>query len=344
MELDETLSAENEELDRDRLTAFLRQRLPVAEDLRLSEITVATEGVSREHYRFDLRWSEDGRRQKRALILIRDGKRPAQTDRGVEFRLLEALAGTTIPVPRVYWCDPEGEWLERPFLVMERVEGTVTPTFELPYGEEPEMRQRLGERFVDILGDLHLLDWEAPELSFLERPSGATADHARDVATLCESLLRAPVVERSPVLERALAWCGARVPMTRRLAVCHGDYKLDNLIHRDGEVMAVIDWERARIGDPMMDLAYVCAPHLRVGELATGLLEPERVVERYAERTGYEIEPGALAFWQVNLLLQTVFYFSALSADAAQRGGDLRDQTGPYIERLLSLVEESIDS
>jgi aminoglycoside phosphotransferase (APT) family kinase protein len=279
------------------------------------------------------------------LILTRDGDRPGQTDRGGEFRLLRTLAQTAIPVPQVYWCDTTGKWLERPFIVMERVGGEVTPTAQLPYPEKPMLRQKMADRFTDILADLHGIDWESLGLDFLEMPAGAPQGFAQAVADgLRDGIQALGIVDSHPTVERGLAWCCEQAPRTRRLAVCHGDYRTENILHADGQILAVIDWERARIGDPMADLGYVCAAHLRVGDLVCGLAEQETVLRRYEERAGEPVERHAVLFWEVNLLLQTVLYFSALRADARQRGGDAGSQIQPLIDHLVNLVGQTLDA
>jgi aminoglycoside phosphotransferase (APT) family kinase protein len=226
---------------------------------------------------------------------------------------------------------------------MERVGGAITPPFQIPYAESPALRQKLTERFVDILCDLHLLDWKGLGIDFLETPGCATEELAEMAAKLFRATVEAMgILEPNPTTERAMAWCIDHAPRTRRWTVCHGDYKPDNILHADGEILAVIDWERARIGDPMADLGYVCVPHLRVGTLVSGLAEQDAILRRYEERTGFEVEPEAIKFWQVNLLLQTYLYFGLRTADAARRGHDAGPQAKPLMDHLLNLIEATL--
>jgi aminoglycoside phosphotransferase (APT) family kinase protein len=330
-------------LEPERLLAFIRQQLPEADEVALSELTRDEQGLSREHFVFDLKWSRGGSEHNWPLILIRDGDRPGQTDRGKEFRLLRALERTTIPAPKPFWCDATGRWLKRPFIVMERVGGAVTPPFRIAYPDEPALRRKMADRFVDILGDLHSLDWRELGLDFLDVPDCESQGYAAHAMKLLEAAIEQPgIVEPHPTIERARSWCRAHTPRTRRLALCHGDYKPDNVLHEDGRILAIIDWERARIGDPMADLAYVCVPHLRAGGLAVGLAEEEEVLRRYAKRTGFVAEEEALAFWQIQLMLQTLFYFHALIADARRRGDAAEPPLRPLISHLLDLIEASL--
>jgi aminoglycoside phosphotransferase (APT) family kinase protein len=274
---------------------------------------------------------------------MRDGDRPGQTDRGAEFRLLQVLESTEIPAPKAYWCDTTGGWLERPFIVMERVGGAVTPTFNIPYADDPDRRRALTERFVDILVDLHEIDWRARGVDFLETADCATEEFATVAARQFQRTVEAlGVVGPQPVFERGMAWCIDKAHRTQRWTICHGDYKPDNILHSGGEILAVIDWERARIGDPMADLGYVCAPHLRLGNLACGLAEQDEILRRYEERSGRAVDPAAIHFWQVHLLLQTYLYFCLLTLDAEQRGHAARPEAKPLMAHLLTLIEEAL--
>jgi aminoglycoside phosphotransferase (APT) family kinase protein len=332
-----------DQLDEQRLVEFIRRELPEVDELRVSGLTVASGGVSRDHFLFDLAWSRGSTRHAWPLVLIRDGDRPGQTDRGAELGLLRALEQTTIPAPKAYWCDTSGQWLERPFIVMERMGGAVTPTFQIPYADDPGLRRRLTEDFVDTLSDLHALDWKSRGIDFLETADCDTEDFAAIAARLFQATAEAlGVVEPHSIFERGMAWCLEHAPRTRRWTICHGDYKPDNIMHAGGEILAVIDWERARIGDPMADLGYVCAPHLRVGSLASGLAEQDEIVRRYEDRSGFAVDPAALHFWQVHLLLQTYFYFKLLTADAARRGHAVGPEANPLMDYLLKLIEEAL--
>ena len=331
--------------DAERLQEFIRQQLPEARELALSELQkLGSGGLSREHYSFDLSWRDGfGEERSLALILIRSGKRPGQTDRGKEYRLMRALASSALPVPEAYWCDESGGWLTRPFIVMQRVGGAVTPPFDVAYPESPSLRQQLAGEFIDVLADLHCLDWRALGLEELGVPEGEPADYARRALMRLEkSLARSGAEAQSAVIPSAVAWLRAHTPRSQRLSLCHGDYKPDNVLHEEGRILAIVDWERAHIADPMLDLGYVCVPHLLVGELAQGLAPAAELVERYAARTGFEVEPTTLAFWRLYLLLQTLLYFHSLGSAARRTNPDARSPFQGLVGKLLHLTEQEL--
>ena len=149
-------------------------------------------------------------------------------------------------------------------------------------------------------------------------------------------------------LKRAVEWCRTRVPRTERLVVCHGDYKMDNVMHAGGRVVAILDWERARIGDPVEELAYATLPYLLGTGAAVGALDPEAFVHRYAERAGCAIDPEALFFWQVVHHALYAFYFTLLIEGARPRGVEaLQHEEAtqrPRIDQLLGLIETQLAS
>jgi aminoglycoside phosphotransferase (APT) family kinase protein len=332
-------------IDAEQLEAFIREQLPDAHEPVLSGLQVlGSGGLSREHYSFDLAW-RDGSGEERSLelILVRSGERPGQTDRGKEYRLMRALAGGAVPVPDVHWCDESGDWLTRPFIVMQRVGGAVTPPFQIAYPESPTLRRQLANQFIDALADLHCLDWRALGLEGLGVPGGEPEDYARGALLVLQASLASTGAKgQSPVIPRALAWLGEHTPRSQRLSLCHGDYKPDNVLHEEGRILAIVDWERARIADPMLDLGYVCVPHLRVGELAQGLALEEELVERYAERTNFEVEPTTIGFWKLHLLLQTVLYFHTLGLAARGAQPEAPSPFQGLVDHLLRLIEQEL--
>ena len=345
MERKKSLSGAGPELlDRDRLLDFIREQLPDADQVTLSDIELGARGISRDHFVFDLKWSIGSSVQDWSLVLIRDGDRPGQTDRAKEFRLLRTLEQTAIPTPKVFWHDTSGRWLKRPFIVMQRIGGAATPPMQVVYPEDPILRQKMAEQFIDILIELHRLDWRKLELDFLGVPQCALEEFGTYwMKTVDADLSRARVKEHHPTVDRALAWCRSQAPPARRLSVCHGDYKPDNVLHEEGRILAIVDWERVQIADPIADLAYVCVPHLRAGGLAVGLAELDFVLQRYQEGMGFEVDESHLLFWEILLLAQTVLYFQALIASRRKRGKKA-SSLEPLVPHLIGLIEQTLDA
>lgn len=333
--------------DRECLLGFLRRRLPSARALALSELTLIGYGTSREHYAFDLAWESDEATQGLPLILMRDAEfPPLPIDRRREFRLLKRLERTPVPAPRALWCDAAGRWLKRPFLIMERLSGSVTPSFCPAYPDDPELRRQLADGFIDVLVMLHCLDWRKLGLGFMGVPECSVADYAsyrvsEAQAMMAEAEVLTPAAH--PVVARALAWCKQRAPVTQALVLCHGDYKTDNVMYEGGRIVAIIDWELARIGDPIEELSYICLPFLSNAGLAVGMVDRDHLLERYQREAGFRAGEGDMLFWEVLHNVQFVYYFSVLIEVARRRGTDPSLRAVPSLESLISYLLGAIE-
>ncbi len=182
-------------------------------------------------------------------------------DMGRERRVISALAGTPVPVPRVLAWSDGGPPVDAPCFVMELVDGVV-PVSELPAGwaTTEDDRHRLAAALVDVLADLHAVDPAAVGLGDFGRPEGFMARQVRRWTTQWEKARDetdeggdADAAELTGLAE-ALA---AAVPDAQRHTIVHGDYRIDNCVFDaadPGRIRAVLDWEMSTLGDPLSDL------------------------------------------------------------------------------------------
>jgi aminoglycoside phosphotransferase (APT) family kinase protein len=239
-----------------------------------------------------------------------------------EFRVLSALAGSSVPVPRVF-ASCEGEAvLGVPFFVMEDLVGDAI-RFDLPAnlaGEQAVDRRDVGGQVVDALAALHTLDPDRVGLGELGRPSGYMARQLHVWKSQLDYARTRPV----PDLDRAAVWLEEHLPPdVERVSIVHGDYKLDNAIFSHASparLLGVVDWEMATLGDPLADLGWLLAfwrengddpPELKIIARTTelpGFSTRADLVERYAERMGRQLpDPGyyvAFAMWKMAVLLE----------------------------------------
>ncbi len=249
---------------------------------------------------------------ERALILRRP---PAGTkarsahDMAREHRIQWALHPVFPYVPEMVALCTDHDVLGSDFYVMQRVEG-VTPRAEMPpeVGTDPALMTALGERFVDLLVELHAVDPVAAGLGELGRGPGYVG---RQVAGWSERYRRAKTWN-VPSFERVMRWLDAQQPPDTGACLIHNDFRLDNLV-LDREdplrVRAVLDWELATIGDPLMDLGSSLAYWLQGDEGAAsqrfrrqpshlpGMPSRAQIVARYGEQTGRDV--SGWAFYEV---------------------------------------------
>jgi len=174
-------------------------------------------------------------------------------DMGREFRILSALAPVWPKAPRpIALCD-DASVIGTPFYVMERVRGVILRA-KLPDGlvlDEATLK-RVSESTCDTLAEIHTLDWRAAGLGELGKPEGYVE---RQVKGWAERYKKSRT-DDVPEVERLGAWLEAHRPRESGATLVHNDFKYDNVILAPdlSRVIAVLDWEMATVGDPLMDL------------------------------------------------------------------------------------------
>ena len=175
-------------------------------------------------------------------------------DMSREYRILSHLYPVYPKVPRpLLFCDDESI-LGAPFYVMERVTGIILRA-QRPTGIDlaPALMRRLSQAFIEHLAEIHELDYEAAGLGELASPQGYVK---RQLEGWTKRYFNART-DDVPEIERLAEWLHQNLPAdSERPGLIHNDYKYDNLVldpNDLGRVIAVLDWEMATIGDPLMD-------------------------------------------------------------------------------------------
>jgi aminoglycoside phosphotransferase (APT) family kinase protein len=246
---------------------------------------------------------------------------PSAHDVVREARLQLALAplGIRLPVIRAV-CDDES-LLGVPFYVMDFLDGHVV-TDGLPPGLDDNVaRRRLGNDLVDTLVEIHAADVSDPAVAAFARPGSYLERQVRRFTQLWE-------VNQTRELPRVVevgAWLAENLPEPLTPTVVHGDYRLGNMmVARDDptRIVAVLDWEMGAIGDPRADVGYLLATYNEPGgepsplgtspvTASQGFPSKQRLVERYAKRSGRDVEPlawfEALALWKAAVFCEAIY-------------------------------------
>ena len=172
-----------------------------------------------------------------------------------EYRVLAALAGSGVPVPRVHHLCGDESVLGRAFYLMDFAAGRVYTDPRLPELSRLE-RAALFADMGRVLAQLHGLDPAALGLSDFGRPGRYLA---RQIARWSQQY-RASETQPIAAMERLIEWLPARIPTEDSSCLVHGDFRLDNLVidAQAPRVVAVLDWELATLGHPLADFAYHC--------------------------------------------------------------------------------------
>ena len=285
-------------MDRDRLREYLAARMPTAENLLISRLERTGGGASRETWLVDAEWSERGERHARPLIIRRDPTASVlESDRPTEFRVLCAAGKIGIPVPQMYWLEKDPRWLDRPFMVMERLPGVAPPVI-VPPTESNETRRALAEQFVAHLVRIHRADWRALGLDFLPVP-GSGREAALMQLEWWEREYHRQKLEERPVLATALHWLARHLPERSEIVLVHADYRAGNFLYDGDRITAILDWEMAHLGDPMEDLAWAVLQFYSSGGVCQGLLTHDEMVAAYARADGMPVDLDRLFFYEI---------------------------------------------
>lgn len=223
----------------------------------------------------------------------------------------------------VAFCDDPAV-LGSDFYVMERVPGTILRA-QPPPGTDlrPQRAGRLCEAFVDRLVELHAVDPGAAGLSDLGRGSGYVERQVTGWSRRYRTARTSDVGDFEPVM----GWLAERMPADVDSCVIHNDYRLDNVVLDPADVVtirAVLDWEMATLGDPLMDLGGAMAYWLQADDPAPlrslsrqptalpGMWTRAEVVGHYLERTGRQLDDWrfyeVFGFFRLAVILQQIHY------------------------------------
>jgi aminoglycoside phosphotransferase (APT) family kinase protein len=279
---------------------------------------------------------------------------PSAHDMGREARIQRALRGTPVPVAPVLLEDRSEELIGAPFYVMEKVEGHVIRSTMPPgYAEEPGDKVAMADALVDVLVALHEIDPASVGVADFGRPEGFLERQIRRWNGQWEKS-RTHDVPAVDELGRRLA---AALPASRRSAIVHGDYRLDNCLMDPSDpsrVAAVLDWELSTLGDPMTDLGLLLFYWREPGESEPALTPavtrtpgfPGRahLAERYVAATGADL--GELAFYEAfahfkfAVIAQGIAARVAAGVMAGQEFGDLDSEVARIAEDGLHRLDQ----
>jgi len=264
-------------------------------------------------------------------------------DMAREYRVMSALAPTPVPVPAmVTLCEDPGV-IGAPFYVMEYVEGSILRRTIDTDKLDDRQRTALAHHLIDTLADLHEVDPAAVGLSDFGHPDGFLERQVRRWTQQLERSRSRDVPGFDDLADRL----AKQVPVSQRASIVHGDYRLDNvLVGPDQQILAVLDWEMATLGDPLCDLGLLpvyAAPVPGVAGIVSDGMGPhngfpsiESLIRRYADRSGLDVSElswyTALGYYKLAVICEGIHFRFA----KGQTVGPGFDQIGSIVEPLVS--------
>jgi len=237
-----------------------------------------------------------------------------------EARLLGALEGTPVRVPRVIAACDDESILGVPFYLMEEVHGHVLASSIPDPLDTPEERARASDELVDALVEVHAVDWRACGLEGYGKPTGYLERQVRRFGGLWEH----NKTRELEVVEELGEWLRDNMPESQEATIVHGDYRLGNVMMADrapAALVAIFDWELSTIGDPLADLGYMTVTwvekddpqdtmfaNLGAVTRREGFLARSQLIARYEERSGRSMSAlnwyQALALWKAAVFME----------------------------------------
>jgi aminoglycoside phosphotransferase (APT) family kinase protein len=273
-------------------------------------------------------------------------------DMAREHRVMSALAGTPVPVPRTYGLCEDVQVLGAPFYLMERVDGVVYRDAAQTGALGPERARAISLDLISVLARLHAIDPAEVGLTGFGRPEGYLE---RQVGRWGKQLAasRSRDIEGAEELGSMLA---GSIPVTQRHAIVHGDYKLDNVIVGPGDtgdaVAAVVDWEMATLGDPLSDLGLLRLYWDGFDELVDRPVRPEfgfppgaELLRHYEKLSGLDLSPlpwyEAFACFKLAVISEGIYFRHRQGKTVGEGFGEIGDMVAPLMARGLATLERS---
>jgi aminoglycoside phosphotransferase (APT) family kinase protein len=267
-----------------------------------------------------------------------------------EYRIMSALQDTDVPVARTFCLCEDADIIGTPFYIMEKVEGRIFRQPSLP-GMDPAERKAIYDAMNDTLAKMHSVDVDAAGLSDF----GKQGNYFERQIGRWTKQYRASETDNVDSMEELINWLPANLPNDDTTTICHGDYRLENMIIHPTkpEVVAVLDWELCTLGHPLADLGYNCMTyhfmHPASGGLvdldydAVGIPSEEAYIKDYCARTGRDsIENWhfyvAFSFFRLAAIVQGV-YKRGLDGNASS---DRAKTYGAFAKMLGDLGVKSI--
>lgn len=276
-----------------KVETAIRRHLPGTQSV--SELKRLSGGASQESWSLDVRQEQDERlelvlrRAPGGIGTKREGGIPLET----EAQVLDLAARAGVPVPPVRFVLAPEDGLGSGY-VMDRIAGETIARKILRDAEFAEARKVLASQCGAALARVHAIPPEQAPKELPELSIGGSLDHWRAVYE--------GFGDPHPVFEFAFRWLEDHRPEEAPLRVVHGDFRNGNLMVGPDGLRAVLDWEMPHFGDPAEDMAWICVPSWRFGEVdrpVGGFGDYQDLFDGYESAGGAKVDPERVRFWEI---------------------------------------------
>ncbi|VAW16938.1 POSSIBLE ACYL-COA DEHYDROGENASE FADE36 [hydrothermal vent metagenome] len=276
-------------------------------------------------------------------------------DMGREYRVQTALNGSFSKVPKMYAYTDDATVIGASFYIMEKVKGII-----LNYRKAKELAipsseySIIADSWLNTLIELHQVDFKSLGLSDLGKPNGYVE---RQVTNWGKQYLKA-ATDDVPAAEKVMRWMQDNQPRTYNHSLIHNDYKYDNVVFEDNRwqaVTAVLDWEMATLGDPMMDLGTSLGYWTMQGDhkfVKQGIPSPtifdgnpsrSGIVEQYAKKSGKQVDHLVFYYvyglFKIAVIAQQIYYRFKMGYTTDKRFANLNQASALCCNVALKAIQ-----
>lgn len=337
----------------ERLQDFLEAN--IEGDFKVSRQRWLSGGASKIQMAFTLDWEDAGKRTTTDMVIRMEPQESLNaTSRRRELELIKGFSGT-VPVPRAFWVDDEGQWFPEPALVYEFSEGVTVPSDvegrATGVGSKftPELRETLGRQFVEHLAAIHTLDPSSVDLPSFDHPEAGTTQSAVAQLNRARRVWEEDRGQELPILEVAANWLERNAPILDQVSIIHGDYRTGNFLFDEasGEINVWLDWERGHLGDRHRDLAWITLPQFGNYDadgtfLVSGLVPLDEFYRQYTEVSGLSVDEKRLRYYRVLNSYQLVVSSLGSAYRVVRLGRSHQDVLLAWLEGVVYLIADEI--
>jgi len=279
-----------------------------------------------------------------------------------EAQVLSALSGSTVPHPGFIAVCEETDVLGASFYLMEPVIGfNVINGIPKLHQLNPDIQFRMGLSHIEALAKLGNIDYKAVGLETYGKPDGFLKRQAPRWLSQLESYSEYegwPKLNDAEGISIIADWLNTNCPASFEPGIIHGDAHIGNVMfeNNSGEVAALIDWELATIGDPLIDLGWIIAtwpePNgtetlVLGGPKLNGLPNIDELIEHYGKHSTRNLDCiswyGILGCFKLAIILEGTYARSCAGKASKEVGQGLHDSAIRLLKRAKELIALNID-
>jgi len=241
-----------------------------------------------------------------------------------EYKVLSKLNSSFAKAPKTYIYNDDLSILDRPFYLMEKIDGIVLTANEVSNRKITAVEfEQISKEWLNTFVELHSIDFKSVGLGDLGKPIG----YVDRQIEIWSKQYKAAMTSEIESADKVIKWLNENKPASKQISLIHNDYKYDNVVYRNekwNEINSILDWEMCTIGDPLMDLGTSIAYWTMSNDhpvILNGLKSPtvlpgnpsrSKIVELYCEQTQTKLDDFVFYYvyglFKIAVIVQQIYF------------------------------------